>query len=53
MEAVCKKLVKTQGGLTLVSINSAYDPMFYSKAEIDTIPVKIIGKVVEIRTKCE
>lgn len=52
-DAVCKKLVKTQGGLSLVSINSAYDPMFYSKAEIDTIPVKIIGKVVEIRTKCE
>ncbi len=52
-DAVCKKLVKSAKGLTLVSINSSYDPIFFSKAEIDEIPVKIIGKFVEIRTKCE
>ena len=52
-DAVCKKLVKTSNGLQLVSLNPAYDPIFYSNDEIDSIPVKIIGKVVEIRTKCE
>lgn len=52
-DAVCKKLVKTPNGLQLVSLNPAYNPIFYSNDEIDNIPVKIIGKVVEIRTKCE
>lgn len=52
-DAVCKKLVKTPNGLQLVSLNPAYDPIFYSNDEINNIPVRIIGKVVEIRTKCE
>ena len=52
-DAVCKKLVKSQNGITLVSINTNYDPMYFSTADIDELPVKILGKVVEIRTKCE
>ena len=52
-DAVCKKLVKSQSGITLVSINTNYDPMYFSTADIDELPVKILGKVVEIRTKCE
>ncbi len=52
-DAVCKKLVKAKGGISLVSINPSYDPMFFSAAEIEEIPVRIIGKVVEFRTKCE
>lgn len=52
-DAVCKKLVRTNKGVQLVSLNPAYDPMFFSFDECDDIPVRIIGKVVEIRTKCE
>ncbi len=52
-DAVCKKLVKTKGGISLVSINPSYDPMFFSAVEVEEIPVRIIGKVVEFRTKCE
>ena len=52
-DAVCKKLVKTKSGISLVSINPSYDPLFFSNVEINEIPVRIIGKVVEFRTKCE
>lgn len=50
-DAVCKKLLKSKNGLTLISINSAYEPVFYSDKEIEELPVRIIGKVVECRTK--
>lgn len=52
-DAVCKKLVKSDRGISLVSLNPNYDPMYYSSEDITTMPVRIIGKVVEIRTKCE
>lgn len=52
-DAVCKKLVKSQNGITLVSINTTYDPLYFSNSDIEEVPVKIIGKVVEIRTRCE
>lgn len=52
-DAVCKKLVKIKSGIQLMSLNSAYDPMYFSDGDIEERPVKIIGKVVEIRTKCE
>ena len=52
-DAVCKRLVKNKNGIQLVSINPAYDPLFFTNEECDAIPVKIVGKVVEIRTKCE
>ena len=50
-DATCKRLRKYRDGIELVSINPAYPPMFYSNEEIETKPVKIIGKVVELRGK--
>lgn len=50
-DAVCKKLHKYSNGLSLVSLNPAYEPMIFTKAEIDTVPVSIVGKVVELRRK--
>lgn len=50
-EATCKKLKKTDDGITLISFNPAYDPMFFSNAEIEKLPVRIYGKVVELRGK--
>ncbi len=50
-DGVCKKLRKTSHGLMLISLNPQYDPMVFDHSEIDSIPVKIIGKVVEIRRK--
>lgn len=50
-DATCKRLMKYAGGISLLSLNSKYDPMMYSNQEIIEKPVRIIGKVVELRGK--
>lgn len=49
--ATCKKIKKTPQGLMLISLNPAYEPMFYSNKEIQELPIRILGKVVELRAK--
>lgn len=48
-DGVCKKLKKTGSGIMLISNNPAYDPLLFSKNDIISKPVEILGKVVEIR----
>lgn len=50
-DGVCKKLKKIANGIMLISLNPQYDPMVFDHAEVDSIPVKIIGRVVEVRRK--
>lgn len=50
-DATCKRLKKYQKGIGLVSTNPAYEPMYFSNKEIEEKPVRIIGKVVELRAK--
>lgn len=50
-EVACKKVVKQASGISLVPINSAFNPMFFSNEEIDSKLVQIIGKVIELRRK--
>jgi len=50
-DAVCKRLKKYDGGLALLSLNSKYEPMMYSNDDVVHKPVRIIGKVVELRGK--
>lgn len=50
-DATCKRLKKYQEGIALISTNPAYDPMYFSNKEIEEKPVRIIGKVVELRAK--
>lgn len=50
-EATCKKIQKTPDGILLMSINTAYAPMFYSNKQIEELPVRFLGKVVELRAK--
>ncbi len=51
-DAVCKRLKKYQdGSVALLSTNPMYGPLFFSRAQIDITPVKIIGKVKELRAK--
>ncbi|MDD6812448.1 MAG: XRE family transcriptional regulator [Lachnospiraceae bacterium] len=50
-DATCKRLRKYRDGIELVSNNPIYAPMFFSNEEIVSKPVKIIGKVVELRGK--
>lgn len=50
-EVTCKKLVKYDSSIALVSLNNKYEPMMFTNEEIEKKPVKIIGKVVEFRGK--
>lgn len=50
-DATCKRLRKYRDGIELISTNPTYKPMFFSNDEIENKPVKIIGKVVELRAK--
>lgn len=50
-EAVVKKLIKKDTSLLLVSENSSYEPMIFTKEEVNSLPVTVIGKVVELRRK--
>lgn len=50
-EATCKRLRKYRDGIELVSTNLSYKPMFFTNKEILEKPVKILGKVVELRAK--
>lgn len=50
-DATCKRLKKYAEGIMLLSNNPKYEPMVFSKEEIETKPVRIIGRVVELRAK--
>ncbi len=50
-EATCKRLRKYKDGIELIPNNPAYAPMFFTNQEILTKPVRILGKVIELRGK--
>ena len=50
-DSVCKRLKKYKDGIALISKNPSYDPMYFTSAEIDETPVRIIGKVIELRRR--
>lgn len=51
-EATVKRIKKQEDGITLIATNtSVYEPHFYSNKEIQSLPVQILGKVVELRGK--
>lgn len=50
-DATCKRLKKYTGGIMLLSNNPKYEPMVYSEEEINKKPVRIIGRVMELRAK--
>lgn len=50
-DAACKRLIKYADGIRLMSTNPKYEPLYFTNDEIISIPVEIIGKVVENRQK--
>lgn len=50
-DATCKRLMKYADGLALIPLNPMYEPMRFTREEIDETPVRILGKVVELRRK--
>lgn len=50
-ECTLKQVKKEEDGLWLISLNAAYKPLFYSKKQCAELPVRILGKMVELRAK--
>lgn len=50
-DATCKRLMKYAGSIALLSLNPKYEPMMFTEKDIEEKPVRIIGKVVELRGK--
>ena len=49
--ATVKKIKKMPDGIQLIPTNPTYDPIYYTAAEVEALPVRIIGRVVELRAK--
>lgn len=51
-EATCKEVQVSPSGITLVGWNVAsFTPKFYTNEDVENIPIRIIGRVVEVRIK--
>lgn len=49
--ATVKKIKYGQDGISLIPTNSTHDVQFYSAADVERLPVRVIGRVVELRAK--
>jgi SOS-response transcriptional repressors (RecA-mediated autopeptidases) len=47
-----KKVYQHSDGIILIPYNSKYNPLEYTNAEMEKLPITILGKAVELRGKC-
>ncbi len=47
--AFIRKIIKKDTSIMLVSENTSYEPLVFSKAECNALPVYVLGKAVELR----
>lgn len=50
-DATFKRVRRQANGLTILPLNQKYEPTFYTWEQVASIPVRIIGVVVEVRRK--
>ncbi len=50
-EATCKKFYRYPEGISLVSLNPQYSPMFFSQKELSETKIEILGRVCELRAR--
>jgi repressor LexA len=50
-DVTLKRVKLTARGLMLIPSNPAYDPVYFDSDQIATLPVTIIGKVIELRRR--
>lgn len=50
-DATVKRFYRSDNGIKLVSTNPKYDPFFYTPDEVNSLPVQVIGRVIELRAK--
>ena len=46
-----KRVFKNENGIILQPLNPNYQPMVYTNQDIKKLPIRIIGKIVELRRK--
>ena len=49
--ATCKRIKRYADGIALLSDNASIAPMYFSRKEVEELPVKVIGRVTEVRGK--
>lgn len=49
--AFIRKIIKKDTSIMLVSENTSYEPLVFSKAECEALPVYVLGKAIELRRK--
>lgn len=50
-EATIKKFFRTDAGIMLVGLNPSFSPLTYTPEQAEQLPVRVIGRVVELRAK--
>ena len=48
-EGTCKKLQRYPDSLALISLNPVYEPIVYTWEEVEQLPVRVVGKVIQSR----
>lgn len=46
-----KRVFKNENGIILQPLNPEFQPMVYTNEQIEKLPIRVIGKVVELRRK--
>lgn len=49
--ATVKKFFKSEIGVTLIGTNPSFSPLIYTPEQVEQLPVRVIGRVVELRAK--
>lgn len=50
-DATVKKFYRNESGVSLIGYNPSFVPMFYTPEQVNSLPVRVIGRVVELRAK--
>lgn len=50
-DGTCKRIRKYKDGISLISLNPSYEPMFYTKEQVIELPVRVVGRVMESRSR--
>lgn len=50
-DAFITRIIKKGTSVLLVPENSSYEPLIYSDSEFESLPVNVLGKVIELRRK--
>lgn len=50
-DATLKQIQHSSQGVLFMPLNNAYSPLWYTNEQIESLPVQILGKVVELRKR--